>query len=205
MLRKSLFTWYGSSTGHLAHPNSLIRTFQHNVRKCTFGHVRPAKFQISLCIRAVWSESSLSAFWIAKDVKFLPVDNKDWSVSTDARADLNLLWARVRRHGFYLAAPLIHRTASINSVSGQWWVYPLAWVVLNIHCRNMPEDFSFAWLGSNEPSGHTTWKWRRIIVDATWSRRIDVDTTSLWCCVPAGKLHICRNFGAMLYSKLLEK
>ena len=115
--------------------------FNHNVRKRTFGHVRPAKFQISLCIRAVWSESSLSAFWIARDVKFLPVDNKDWSVSADARADLNLLWARVRRHGFYLAAPLIHRTASINSVSGQWWVYPLAWVVLNIHCRNMSEDF----------------------------------------------------------------
>ena len=36
------------------------------------------------------------------------------------------------------------------------------------------------------PSGHTTLKWRRINVDATWSRRIDVDTTSFWCCVPAG-------------------
>ena len=30
------------------------------------------------------------------------------------------------------------------------------------------------------PSGHTTLKWRRINVDATWSRRIDVDTTSFW-------------------------
>ena len=42
-------------------------------------------------------------------------------------------------------------------------------------------------------SGHTTWKWRRINVDATWSRRIDVDTTSFRCCVPArlglGKKH----------------
>ena len=28
------------------------------------------------------------------------------------------------------------------------------------------------------PSRHTTWKWRRINVDATWSRHIDVDTTS---------------------------
>ena len=36
------------------------------------------------------------------------------------------------------------------------------------------------------PSGHTTLKWRRINVDATWSRRIDVGTTSFWCCVPAG-------------------
>ena len=29
---------------------------------CTFGYVRPAKIQISLRIRAVWSESSLDAF-----------------------------------------------------------------------------------------------------------------------------------------------
>ena len=29
--------------------------------------MRPAKIQISLRIRAVWSESSLGAFWIAKD------------------------------------------------------------------------------------------------------------------------------------------
>ena len=28
------------------------------------------------------------------------------------------------------------------------------------------------------PSRHTTSKWRRINVDATWSRHIDVDTTS---------------------------
>ena len=32
-----------------------------NVRKCTFWRVRPSKPRINLCIRAVWSESSLSA------------------------------------------------------------------------------------------------------------------------------------------------
>ena len=40
-------------------------------------HVRPAKIQISLHIRAVWSESSLSAFWTAKDAKFLHANNED--------------------------------------------------------------------------------------------------------------------------------
>ena len=49
----------------------------HNVRKRTFGHVRQAKIQISLRFRAVWSESSLRAFWITKDAKFLHVDNED--------------------------------------------------------------------------------------------------------------------------------
>ena len=38
-----------------------------NVRKHTLGYVGPVKIQISLCIRAVWTESSLSTFWIAKD------------------------------------------------------------------------------------------------------------------------------------------
>ena len=53
-----------------------------NVKKRTFCHVRQAKIQISLRIRAVWSESSLGAFWIAKDSKFRHADNDgyDWSV-----------------------------------------------------------------------------------------------------------------------------
>ena len=46
-------------------------------QKAYFGHVRPAKIQISLRIRAVWSESSLGAFWIAKDAKCLRADNED--------------------------------------------------------------------------------------------------------------------------------
>ena len=37
------------------------KRMSRNVRKRTFGHVRPAKIQISLRIRAVWSESSLAA------------------------------------------------------------------------------------------------------------------------------------------------
>ena len=56
-----------------------------SVRKRTIRHVRLAKIQISLRIRAVWSESSLDAFWIAKDASFLMRKTK-----TDAQADLNL-------------------------------------------------------------------------------------------------------------------
>ena len=47
------------------------------VRKCTFRQVHLAKNQIFL--RALWSESSLGTFWIAKDAKFLNVDIEDWS------------------------------------------------------------------------------------------------------------------------------
>ena len=49
-----------------------------NARKRNFGHVRPAKIQISLCIRAVLSEDSLDTFWMAKNAKFLHADNRDY-------------------------------------------------------------------------------------------------------------------------------
>ena len=39
--------------------------------------VRPAKTQISLGIRPVWSESSLCAQWVAKNPSFLHVDSED--------------------------------------------------------------------------------------------------------------------------------
>ena len=40
-------------------------------------NVRPAKTQISLGIRLVWSESSLCAEWVAKDPSFLHADSED--------------------------------------------------------------------------------------------------------------------------------
>ena len=62
--------------------------------KRTFRHVRPAKIQISLRIRAVWSESSPGAFWIAKDAKFLHADNEDSDQTVRMR---RLIWVFVVR------------------------------------------------------------------------------------------------------------
>ena len=47
--------------------NFPTKKINRSVRKRIFGHVRPARIQIRLRIRAVWSESSLGAFWRAKD------------------------------------------------------------------------------------------------------------------------------------------
>ena len=55
--------------------------------------VRPAKTQISLDIRQIWSESSLCAQWVAKGPSFLLADSEDWSDWADAQADLSLRWA----------------------------------------------------------------------------------------------------------------
>ena len=49
----------------------------HDVLNRIFLHVRLVMIQIRLRIRAVWSESSLGAFWISKDAQFLHTDNED--------------------------------------------------------------------------------------------------------------------------------
>ena len=74
------------------------------VRKRTFGHVRPAKIQISLRIRAVWSESSVDAFWIAKDVNVLFGQRRLWSDCADAQANLSLRWVHISEGTFSLVA-----------------------------------------------------------------------------------------------------
>ena len=62
-----------------------------NVRKRINGHLRPAKIQISLRIYAAWPESSLEAFWIGKNSKFLHVDNEG---SDQTVRMCRLIWVR---------------------------------------------------------------------------------------------------------------
>ena len=70
--------------------NMAAKDMSHNVRKSMFGHVRPVQIQIRLRIRAVWSEASPGALWIAwiaKDATFLQVDNEDSTQTAVAQAD----------------------------------------------------------------------------------------------------------------------
>ena len=61
--------------------SQMIRT----VRKCSFRHACPVNSHIRLRIRAVWSESSLVAFWIARDAKVPHADNEDSDLTTRMR------------------------------------------------------------------------------------------------------------------------
>ena len=58
--------------------------------------VRPAKTQISLGIRPIWSESSLCAQWVAEDPTFLHADSED-SVQTGRMS--RLIWVFAVRTG----------------------------------------------------------------------------------------------------------
>ena len=72
--------------------------------------VRPAKTQISLGIRPVWSESSLCAQWVAKDPMFLHADSEDWSDWADAQAD----WVFAGRTVGFVMSQLISERNEIH-------------------------------------------------------------------------------------------
>ena len=78
--------------------------------------VRPAKTQISLGIRPVWSESSLCAQWVAKDPVFLHADSEDWSDWADAQADLSLRWAHTHFVGFVMLRLIFSCTAETPAI-----------------------------------------------------------------------------------------
>ena len=68
------------------HPASLYEPRHEKTNKMS---VRPAKIQISLCIRPVWPESSLCAQWVAKDPSFLHADSED---SDETGRKPRLIW-----------------------------------------------------------------------------------------------------------------
>ena len=64
--------------------------------------VRPAKTRISLGIRPVCSESSLSACRKLGSLATHWAHSEDWSVWADAQADLSLRWAHTHFVGFVM-------------------------------------------------------------------------------------------------------
>ena len=82
-----------------------ISNWEHNksrrVTKPTKWHVRPAKTQISLGIRSVWPESSLST-WRKRGSLATHWAHSEalWSDWADAQADLSLRWAHSHIVGF---------------------------------------------------------------------------------------------------------
>ena len=66
--------------------------------------VRPAKIHISLGIRLVWSEPSLSAWRTIGSLATHSAHSEDWSDWADAQADLGLRWVHMP-HCWFCHAP----------------------------------------------------------------------------------------------------
>ena len=67
------------SSDHIiaSHTEAFQDEISCNIIKLFFGQVRPAKIQISLSIRVVWSESSMASFRIATDARLLHANEDD--------------------------------------------------------------------------------------------------------------------------------
>ena len=81
------------------HRNNGCNWLSRRMTKATKWHVRPTKTQISLGIHPVWSESSLCALWVAKDLWFLHSDSED---SDQIGQMPRLIWVFARRTGHFV-------------------------------------------------------------------------------------------------------
>ena len=90
----------------LLHPSGWSETMRtdmsRHMTKSTKWHVHPARTQISLGIRPVWSESSLSAWGKLGSLATHWVHSEDSSDWVDAQADLSLRWAHSHFAGFVM-------------------------------------------------------------------------------------------------------
>ena len=94
-------------TGTLSlNTNKISFNVAHNISclmtKPTKWHVCPAKTQISLGIRPIWSESSLSVWRKLGSSSTHWAHSKDWSDWADAQADLSLHWAHSHFVGYVM-------------------------------------------------------------------------------------------------------
>ena len=90
----------------------------------------------------------------------------------------------------------MHLIPLINSDASQQYWYVFYFIVCILFYTKNDNDSNLIHIRAHNtfrkiplkslPSGHLVRKWRRINVDATWLRRIDVDTTSFWHQMPAG-------------------
>ena len=99
----------------------LISAYEPRRDKTNKMAVRPAKTQISLGIRPVWSESSLCAQWVTKDPSFLHADSED----------ISPVWSE----------------PSLGADSFCWFCHAVAHIRLYAHlCNFQTESFFFYYL-----------------------------------------------------------
>ena len=96
-------------------------TYKWALTKRTFEQVHQAKIQISLRIRAIWSESSLNVFWIAIGARFLHVDNEASGQTARMR---RLIWVFVGRTAEGTFSHVDHVVFCVPCIKWKWvpWV-----------------------------------------------------------------------------------
>ena len=135
-LTTSLF-W---TTGPWCAMKSIEKKTNCNVRKRTFGHVRPANIQIRLR-KFAQSDQNLhwSHFWKVKDAKFLHADNEDSDQTAQMRRLIWIFVGRTRQEISFLTLKRgSNRSHFTPGPSCSKLTMPLVNVSLKLWSFNMP-------------------------------------------------------------------
>ena len=166
--------------------------------KPTKWPLRPAKTQISLGIRPVWSESSLCAQWVAKDPSFLHADSED---SDQTGRMPRLIWVFAGRichfAGFVMTRLIYYKThvyTNINSnlvsaaccrlAASRFWIIISTIITLKAghHCMNAILLWNVNGYDLRTKVRHErncSAKWRRTVVPS--DKLIPSDTPGYMC------------------------
>ena len=155
------------------------------MRKCVFGHMPTAKVQISLRIRAVWSELSLSANRIIGHYRMYP-----WRENVRMRLCACVGWIWICSFWTCSKLPFMHGVTD----RCYWWLSFEWWFSLIYDEFSFFECFHLVCPTNIHPSRHMTLIQCRLNVDATSWRCIDVEPTLYKHHVPAGIYRLAWSF-----------
>ena len=145
--------------------------------------MHPAKIQISLRILTVWSESSLGAFWIAGDTKFLLADNEQSDQTVRMRMLiwvfvgctclkvcfltfwLNKLLIRLCNIWYYYSARLSHARKKRYS-----YLVCIKWAVIHILCFAQKLPARILW--SSNHISIWPWGYKTFHAQLSWARNL---------------------------------
>ena len=118
----SVWHWFLCSNNTVMIPSEVLFISWTTAFQNQQNDVHPAKTQISLGIRTVWSESSLSACMKKAWVLSYPLSaqrrlRSDWA---NAQSDLSLCWARIILLVLSCCGSIIALEHSQNSICGNW-------------------------------------------------------------------------------------
>ena len=145
-------------------PGNLKHTHEPRQDRTNKMTVLPAKTQISLGIRSVWSESSLSTLRSLGSLATQWAHSENWSDWPDAQADLSLCWAHNDFVGFVMSQLMFFFGLSIRQISEKFG-HPK-------NCCNHPKMLTVWFYHTVMPPNDADWMANSVDSDQTAPERV---------------------------------
>ena len=164
--------------------NNNINTNEPRHDKTNKVTVRPAKTQISLGIRPVWSETSLCAQWVAKDQSFLHADSED---SDQTGRMPRLIWVFAGRTLILLV--LSFRGLNIICTQKHGIMHVAVYCIFSVHSHSKKQNKVFIRAVSNEFVSSSIPSWQILTAhaqpfrgarDLAFCLKVPLDSLLVW-------------------------